>query len=108
MGTNQISDFNPILDNLSETLVKVELDSDISLSQFLKIASMPKMKFFCLAYGNVSKREEQVLKKVFPHLKFLEETLNVASPYPYGYEILVDNQELLSGFWEIKAELSFL
>ena len=107
LGTD-ITDYDPIFEKLSETLVKFEADQ-YDINDYFELRIMPNMKFICGAFGSVSKRDEQNIKRCFPHLKVLDETVNVASPYPYGYEsLMADKNEYPSGFWDIKAQMTFL
>merc|ERR1739838_845476 len=84
MGT-RIQHFEPIIEKLSATLVKVELD-EMSFSQLLRLASMPNLKVLCSVYGIITKENQRRIKKAMPHLEIFNGTLRVASPYTYQLE----------------------
>jgi len=101
---NTFDHFDAIIENLSETLVKME-PLKMSFPQLLRLASMPNLKVLCSAHGNITKESEKRIKKAMPHLKISHGPLKVASPYAYQ---LSDSPVYPSGFWEIKAKAKWV
>ena len=70
LGTD-ITDYDPIFEKLSETLVKFEADQ-YSINDYCELNIMPNMKFIFGAFRTVSKRakHERKIEKFFPDMKF--------------------------------------
>ena len=77
---------NTIIENLSQSLVKLEIDmDDLSLSKILELAAMPKLQVLC-DYNLLPEQKIKIGKILPPHLKnHLTDRLNIAVPYPYTY-----------------------
>ena len=67
-----VSNVDTIIENLSDTLIKIEVPNEMSSSKHLKLASMPNLKVFCFYEQNLKKRIEKRkrIKRAMPHLKF--------------------------------------
>ena len=112
-----VDSMNAIVEELSESLVKLRPSDYISFNKKLELLkSMPKFKVLIDSrlsnYSDISNVEREQLRKALPNMKTegFDGELRIAEPYPYSSASVMrpsykgDTGLVPSGFWEIKAK----
>jgi hypothetical protein len=104
-----VDSMNAIVEDLSESLVKLRPSDYISFNKKLELL---KSKFIVLIdsrlsnYSDVSNVEREQLRKALPNMKMegFDGELRIAEPYPYSSASVMRSGLAPSGFWGIQAK----